>query len=194
MTLVSPAWNAYPTTSAVAWLRCDAAGENCAAIAGATKTTYVATKADEGATLRVRMDATNTTGTGRSTTAATAVVAAAAPVATSAPVVSGTTVAGATLTMTRGGWSATTDTAYSYAWERCEADEAGCAAIAGAIATTYKLVAADVDKTLKAVVTATNPDGRGAVERGDDREGQARAAGRDRPARAVAARRRSARR
>jgi hypothetical protein len=158
LTLVSPAWNAYPTTAAYAWLRCDAAGDNCAAIAGANKTTYVATKADEGSTLRARMDATNTTGTGSSTTGATAVVAAAAPVATGAPVVTGAAVAGATLTMTRGGWSATTDTAYSYSWQRCEADGSSCAAIAGAIATTYRLVAADVDKTLKAVVTATNPD------------------------------------
>ena len=159
LTLVSPGWNAYPTTSAVAWLRCDAAGDSCAAIAGATKTTYVATKADEGSTLRLRMDATNTTGTGSSTTGPTAVVAAVAPVATSPPAVTGTAVAGATLTMSRGGWSATTDTAYSYSWQRCEADGTGCAGIAGAIATTYKLVAADVDKTLKAVVTATNPDG-----------------------------------
>ena len=158
LTFVYPAWNAYPTASAVSWLRCDAAGDNCAPIAGATKTIYVATKDDEGHTLRVRMDATNTTGTGTSTTDPTAAVAAAPPVATSAPAVTGNAVAGATLTMSRGGWSATADTAYAYSWQRCAADGTGCAAIAGATTTTYKLAAADVDQTLKAVVTATNPD------------------------------------
>ena len=43
-----------------------------------------------------------------------------------------------------------------YAWSRCDATGAACAAIAGATAKTYVLAAADVDKTLRLAVTAKN--------------------------------------
>ena len=159
LTAIAPAWNAYPTLFAYQWLRCDASGDACTAIAGATKTTYIAVVADEGHKLRLRLDATNTTGAGTSTSEATAVTAAAPAAVTAAPVISGNAVAGVTLSAGRGTWSAPADTTYTYAWQRCAADGTGCAAVSGAVAATFKLAAADVDHTLRAVVTATNPDG-----------------------------------
>jgi hypothetical protein len=154
---VMPVWNDFPTTFAHQWQRCDAAGDNCAAIAGATGSAYVLVKADEGSTIRVEQTATNTTGPGSTTSAATAVVAAAPPVPAGNPVVSGTGVVGTVLTATRGAWATTGDTTYAYGWRRCDAAGDNCAVIGGSSAT-YKLVAADVDATIRAVVVATNPD------------------------------------
>ncbi len=134
-------------------------GDNCAPIAGATAAAYVLVKADEGSTIRVKQTGTNTTGAGSTTSDATAVVAAVAPVASVAPAVTGTGVVGTTLSATKGTWATTTDTTYAYSWKRCDAAGDNCTAIAGAVASTYKVVTADVDATLRAVVTATNPDG-----------------------------------
>ena len=50
------------TSVAIAWLRCDANGDDCAAISGATAATHVLTPADAGATLRVSVTATNAKG------------------------------------------------------------------------------------------------------------------------------------
>jgi hypothetical protein len=154
-----PVWNDYPTTFAYQWQRCDAVGDNCAPITGATAAAYVLVKADEGATIRVTQTGTNTTGAGTTTSDQTAVVAAVAPIATVAPAVTGTGVVNTTLSASKGTWTTTTDTTYAYSWKRCDAAGENCVAIAGATAATYKVVTADVDATLRAVVTATNPDG-----------------------------------
>ena len=71
----------------------------------------------------------------------------------------GDPVVGKVMTTSKGTWAATADTTFAYSWQRCAADGSACAAIAGATATTYKPVAADVDSTLRTIVTATNPDG-----------------------------------
>jgi hypothetical protein len=55
------------------WLRCDAAGSNCLTF-GATGTTDVVAAADMGSTLRVRVTATNPSGSTQVTSAQTAVV------------------------------------------------------------------------------------------------------------------------
>jgi hypothetical protein len=56
------------------WHRCDAAGANCVAIAGATAPSYVVAPEDAGATLRVTTTATNRFGTAASQSVQTAVV------------------------------------------------------------------------------------------------------------------------
>ena len=75
-----PSWDGYPSTYGYEWQRCDADGANCAAIAVRKGNAYVFTKADEDFTIRVRLTATNTTGTGESLSAPTAVVVAVVPV------------------------------------------------------------------------------------------------------------------
>ena len=157
---VTPAvWTGYPTTIVYQWLRCDGSGDNCEPIANAKAASFALTKTDEGHTLRVKADATNTAGTASSTSEATAQVAAVAPVNTVAPAVTGTAVAGQTLSANRGTWVTTADTTYTYSWQRCDDAGANCAPIAAATALTYRLTDGDVDKTLKFAVTATNPDG-----------------------------------
>ncbi len=78
-----------PITYAYEWQRCNANGGSCAAISGAIAKTYVLTKADAGVTLRVKVTATDSTGTTSATSVPTAVVASAAP-ATGCPSGTGT--------------------------------------------------------------------------------------------------------
>ena len=56
-------WNGTdPISYAYQWLRCDAAGNNCVNIAGATNQTYTTTPADLSKTIRVRVTGTNMMG------------------------------------------------------------------------------------------------------------------------------------
>ena len=72
-------WSGSPTGYAYQWRDCDSGGGSCAAIAGATSSSYLLAAADVGHTIRVQVTASN--GAGSSTpasSAATAAVAAAA--------------------------------------------------------------------------------------------------------------------
>ena len=68
-------WSGSPTSYAYQWQRCDANGSNCAAVAGATGSTYALASVDVGSTLRVAVTATNAGGSGSSVSAATGMVA-----------------------------------------------------------------------------------------------------------------------
>jgi hypothetical protein len=79
------------------------------------------------------------------------------PAATAAPAVTGSVAAvGGTLTAGPGTWSGTPTIAYSYQWQRCNAQGSGCQNIAGATAHTYQTQAADKDQRLRVVVAAAN--------------------------------------
>lgn len=81
-----------------------------------------------------------------------------APVNTVAPVASGAATVGVTLSVTDGTW--TYDPAsYAYAWQDSDDGETGWAAISGATSATYLVDAADEDKYIRCVVTATNAGG-----------------------------------
>lgn len=67
-------WSGGPEAFTYQWKRCDAAGANCADIAGATAATYVITPADAGFTLGVRAQATNPLSTLTAESPLTAVV------------------------------------------------------------------------------------------------------------------------
>jgi hypothetical protein len=55
-------WTNAPTSYAYQWLRCDANGASCGAIAGASSKTYAVSSDDFGATLRVAVTARNKVG------------------------------------------------------------------------------------------------------------------------------------
>jgi hypothetical protein len=75
LTATTGTWNSETTpTYAYQWQRCDTAGNNCAAIAGATAQTYAVQDADVDHTLRVAVTASNSSGSGSATSAQTAVV------------------------------------------------------------------------------------------------------------------------
>jgi hypothetical protein len=65
---------------------------------------------------------------------------------------------GKSLTAHNGTWS-NGPTAYSYRWQRCAVDGIGCGNIDNAASKTYVLKDADVDRTVRVMVTASNKDG-----------------------------------
>lgn len=83
----------------------------------------------------------------------------AAPVNTAPPTISGTAQQSQTLTTTNGTWTGPSPITYRYQWLRCNRNGNGCNPISGATNQTYTLRGADVGSTLRARVTATNPDG-----------------------------------
>jgi hypothetical protein len=84
---------------------------------------------------------------------------AAAPQNTALPQISGTAKEGNMLTASNGTWS-NTPTSFAYQWRRCASDGRACGDITGATNQPYPVVAADVGRTLRVVVTASNADGK----------------------------------
>jgi hypothetical protein len=154
-----------PITYAYQWQRCDANGANCADIAGATSAQFKTGSSDVGKTLRIRVTASNAAGSSSATSDSTAAIASIgnAPANTVPPTVSGTPQDGQTLTASTGTWTGTAPIAYAYQWQRCDANGANCADIAGATSQQYKAASADVGHTLRAAVKASNQAGSGAA-------------------------------
>jgi hypothetical protein len=91
-----------------------------------------------------------------------AVVAAArstaVPQNTAAPTISGNAREGETLTSSTGTWD-NNPTKFAYQWQRCSSAGSGCADVTGAQDKAYTATSADVDHTVRVVVTASNADG-----------------------------------
>jgi hypothetical protein len=83
---------------------------------------------------------------------------AAAPSKTAPPTISGIQQQGNTLTAHNGTWT-NAPSSFFYRWQRCGADGTGCANIDSATKKTFTLRGADVDHTVRVVVTASNADG-----------------------------------
>ncbi len=81
-----------------------------------------------------------------------------APVNTVLPVTGGLWDENQTLTVTNGTWDALPKT-IAYQWLRCDAAGNACIPIAKATANFYRLQKADVGRTIRVLVTATNNDG-----------------------------------
>jgi hypothetical protein len=81
------------------------------------------------------------------------------PTVRATPTIQGEAREGKTLTATRGEWGGKSPMRFAYQWRRCQRDGANCANIAGATNPTYAVRAADVDRTIRVRVTATNDDG-----------------------------------
>jgi hypothetical protein len=76
LTATRGSWSGdQPMTFGFRWIRCNAQGNDCGDISGATENEYVVQTADLGRTLRVRVIARNDDGTRTATSAQTAVVA-----------------------------------------------------------------------------------------------------------------------
>jgi hypothetical protein len=81
------------------------------------------------------------------------------PQNTAPPTISGTPRVGQTLTASTGTFTGDQPITYTYQWQRCDQNGSNCSSIVGATAQTYQLTSADAGRTLRVVVTATNPRG-----------------------------------
>ncbi|HUH80849.1 MAG TPA: hypothetical protein VLZ06_05935, partial [Solirubrobacteraceae bacterium] len=151
-------WAGSPTTFSFQWQRCNASGEGCAEVKGASSSTYRLGTADVGHTVRVAVTAGNPHGSTAASSSATTVVLPVAPANVVAPSITGTPTQGERLTASPGTWSGGAAST-TYRWEDCNTLGQSCVYIAGATASSYVLAATDVGDTVRAVVTATNAAG-----------------------------------
>jgi hypothetical protein len=149
-----------PVTFTYQWIRCNSQAANCASIRGATSRQYTLTSDDRGRRLIFFVTARNADGSA-SARATTGVIGGpgTAPSNTSPPTITGTPREGSTLTANPGTWSGTTPITFRYQWQRCASTGGTCSNIIGATGRTYVLTAADVNRTMRVVVTARNSIG-----------------------------------
>jgi hypothetical protein len=154
-------WSGEPNAFAYQWQICNAGGEVCVPIIGATASGYRLIAADVGHTLRVLVVATGEGGSGEASSAPSAVIVAegsAAPINTALPSIAGLDVEGETLTTGDGSWE-NSPSSFQYAWELCNLLGSSCSRISGASSQSYRLTAADVAHTVRVIVTASNASG-----------------------------------
>ena len=146
-----------PISYAYQWQRCDAGGDACTDVAGATSAAYTLAGADAGARLRVLVQASNAVASASASSSPSEVVGDAGPPAnTAAPAIGGEAGEGQRLFAENGEWSGSLPLSYYYRWERCNAAGEACTDVEGATQPTHTLTAADVGHTLRLEVTTTN--------------------------------------
>ena len=155
LTAATGTWINAPTAYSYQWQDCDATGNNCVAISGATGVTQTLGQDDVGHTIRAVVTAANAGGATARSSAATSVVVPGAPVNTAAPTITGTATDTQTLAAGTGAWT-NTPTAYSYQWQDCDATGANCTTIGGATGSTYTLQSSDLGDTVRVIVKAAN--------------------------------------
>jgi hypothetical protein len=158
LTATAGTWSGSGTVGyAYQWYRCDASGAHCSSIHGATLASYKLVAQDVSHTIGLTVNASDSAGKASAYASLVGPVAAAGAslIATAQPAVSGTGAAGKPVSVTSGTWSPVA-TAYSYAWQRCNANGRICTPIAGATLATYTVVAADRGHQLLAIVQATS--------------------------------------
>ena len=156
LTAEAAAWTSVPAALKYTWLRCNANGRLCTAVAGATKNAYTLDADDAGHVLLAAVTAGKQTVLSLS---AGVVRTAPGPVPSGRPTVAGKLQQGNRLTATAGTWGGSGTITYAYQWYRCDANGAHCNSVHGATKGTYTLVAADVDKTIGLTVHATDSTG-----------------------------------
>jgi uncharacterized protein YukE len=158
LTATAGTWSGTGTVAyAYQWYRCNTTGAKCSSVHGATAGTYTLAAADVAHTVGLTVNATDTAGKASAYASLLGpVVAAGSPlIATVQPVVTGSGAVGKAISVSTGTWSPAAK-AYSYAWQRCNANGRVCGPIAGATAATYTVAAADGGRRLLAIVQATS--------------------------------------
>jgi hypothetical protein len=155
-----------PFTYSYQWQRCDASGNACGNITGATAAAYIVQSVDSGTTLRSNVTATNAGGNTSISSAVSAVaVGAAPPVNSLAPTLNPglEKQPGFLWSVNNGTWSGTPTIVYTYQWQRCDLNGGNCVNIAGETNQYYYLQEADVFNQVRVQITATNSGGSNAA-------------------------------
>ena len=147
-----------PMNLAVRWQRCNASGQPCVDIAGASGQTYALDLADVGARVRAVVTATNSLGSLDAASAPTSIITAPPPSVTVGSTVAGTLTLGSYLSVDSSGSTVGTLTV-SHQWQRCSADGLTCTSIPGATGVRYRLTEADIGFRLRDVITVTGLGG-----------------------------------
>ena len=159
---------ASPITYTYQWLRCDSDAANCSAIGGETSASRTLLSDDVGHRLRVRVTATNGSGTAsvdsNGSNVVTATGGSGPPVNTGLPAISGSPVQGQALAGTDGAWTGAVPITFAYQWLRCDTNGSSCTSITGETSRNRTLSSDDVDHRLRIRVTATNSSGNVSVQ------------------------------
>jgi hypothetical protein len=166
LTAGSGGWSNGPTAFTFQWARCDAAGNGCGPISGATGHNYTPVSADVNGTLEAWVTASNDAGTtGPVNSKPTAVITPALPPVNSArPTVVGKPFFGETLVADPGSYSGGAVAQFAYEWQTCDPATLICVDVAAATGQSYTVAKTDVGQRLRVRVTASNPFGRTRAE------------------------------
>jgi hypothetical protein len=141
------------------WQRCSSLEiSSCTDISLATNTTYILSNADVASYIRgtVTVTATANNLVATSTSEPTPQLIS-EPTLITSPAITGTAVTDETLTATTGSYNAYPAPTFSYQWQSCTSqDLATCSPISGANQATYTLLAGNVGRYLRVMVTAAN--------------------------------------
>jgi PASTA domain len=154
---------AQPISFTYAWGRCDRDYERCGLIDGANAKTYAPTASDVGWRMYVRVTAMNVVASTAAFSNLTAPVAARPPLNMVVPFVTGRAGPGGILVATSGEWSGTGPMSMTYQWQSCSLAE-DCVDLPGEAGPVIRVTAAHVARSLRVVVTATNPGGSATAE------------------------------
>jgi len=164
-------WDGNPTPDlSYQWQKCPSAVDlaRCAAISGANTISYTPVTADAGAFLRIKVTASNMSGTAVAYSAVSASYPVASrPAISTAPTLTGGITQGTTLTATKGTWTGVPAPVLSVQWYRCtealgtatSSVPGDCTAIEGQTALTYTSREADLGSGIRVVISATNGSG-----------------------------------
>jgi hypothetical protein len=148
-----------PISYAYQWQLCNALGEACKALEGATGASLKLDPSEIGKTLDVVVTATNVAGSTSVTSPLTSLIAGILPKSTALPTIGGLLKNGQLLSVSNGSWTGSEPIAYSYQWQLCGVLGNSCTNIAKATGSTFLLGLLDVGNTLRAIVTASNAAG-----------------------------------
>ncbi|MGH2916717.1 MAG: hypothetical protein ACRDMX_17200, partial [Solirubrobacteraceae bacterium] len=150
-------WSGPGNAYSYQWQR-SADGSTWANIAGAAGLTYALAVADEGDQVRLAVTASNPDGTRTVDAVTTAVVTASAPQNTSAPALHGTPTRSDSLTASVGNWNGIGN-GYTCQWQRSSDGGSTWTNISGANGWGHTVAVADEGDELRALITASDPDG-----------------------------------
>ncbi len=140
------------------WFVCDALGEACSAVSGATDAQWTPGFADVGASIRVLVRATGPGGVTESLSPPTPPVSYGAPRLVVVPAISGVAREREQLTASAGQWSGAVER-FEYQWLSCDSSGAGCSALPGQTHATLSVDGVWVGRRMRVDVTAFGPGG-----------------------------------